>query len=173
MIEALITSKTRIKLLLKFFLNPENKAYLRGLSTEFDESSNAIRVELNRLESAKLITSYLDGNKKMFAANLKHPLYASLQQILLKHVGIDIIIQNVLNGLGNVRSIYLGGSFANGLDSSCVDIKIIGNVNGEYLKTTIAKSEAIIQRKIRCEIFEEQKLMKVSCKDPLFLVWEK
>ena len=66
MIEGLITSKTRIKLLLKFFLNSETKSYLRSLESEFDESSNSIRVELNRLEAAGLLQSNLEGNKKIF-----------------------------------------------------------------------------------------------------------
>ena len=46
MIESLITSKTRTRLLLKFFLNPETRAHLRGLADEFGESTNGVRVEL-------------------------------------------------------------------------------------------------------------------------------
>ena len=57
MLNTLITSKTRINLLLKFFLNPGTKAYLRGLASEFDESTNAVRVELNRLTQAKILKS--------------------------------------------------------------------------------------------------------------------
>jgi DNA-binding transcriptional regulator PaaX len=63
MIESLITSKTRIKLLLKFFLNTQTKSYLRGLETEFGESTNSIRVELNRLENAGLLSASTEGNK--------------------------------------------------------------------------------------------------------------
>ena len=44
MLDTLIQSKTRLKLLLRFFLNPESSAYLRGLAQEFDESTNAVRV---------------------------------------------------------------------------------------------------------------------------------
>jgi predicted transcriptional regulator len=69
MLDSLITSKTRIKLLLKFFLNSDNKSYLRNLEQEFGESSNAIRVELNRLEEADLLRSEVSGNKKFFSAN--------------------------------------------------------------------------------------------------------
>ena len=50
MIETLISSKTRVKLLLKFFLNSRNTAYLRNLEEEFEESTNGIRVELNKFE---------------------------------------------------------------------------------------------------------------------------
>ena len=41
MIDSLISSKTRIKLLMKFFLNPGVTSYLRGLADEFGESTNA------------------------------------------------------------------------------------------------------------------------------------
>ena len=44
MLETLITSKTRIKLLLKFFLNSKNQSYLRNLESEFGESSNAYSI---------------------------------------------------------------------------------------------------------------------------------
>jgi DNA-binding transcriptional regulator PaaX len=68
MIETLISSKTRVKLLLKFFLNSKNSSYLRGLEAEFGESTNAIRLELNKLEEAGLLSSELNGNKKFFKA---------------------------------------------------------------------------------------------------------
>ena len=47
---------------MKFFLNPTTQAYLRGLAAEFGESTNSIRLELNRLEKAKqLITQIING----------------------------------------------------------------------------------------------------------------
>jgi predicted transcriptional regulator len=96
MLDALITSKTRIKLLLKFFLNPESNGYLRGLSTEFGESTNSIRIELNRLEEAGLLESDSNGNKKIFHANTKHPLFPDIQSIVRKYTGIDEVIEKVV-----------------------------------------------------------------------------
>jgi predicted transcriptional regulator len=75
MLENLITSKTRVKLLLKFFLNSTTQAHLRGLESEFGESTNAIRLELNRFEQAGMLTSHLSGNKKVFSANPSYPLF--------------------------------------------------------------------------------------------------
>ncbi|MCF8360467.1 MAG: hypothetical protein K9H26_17070 [Prolixibacteraceae bacterium] len=101
MLESLITSKTRIKLLLKFFLNSNTTAYLRNLATEFGESTNAIRQELNRFEDSGLLTSKINGNKKMFRANTGHPFFPEINKLLLKHSGIDKIIEpsGVLCGL--------------------------------------------------------------------------
>ena len=50
--------------LLNFFLNPKNSAYLRGLSEELEESTNAVRLELNRLESENMLYSNKVGKKK-------------------------------------------------------------------------------------------------------------
>ena len=52
MLGELITSKTRLRLLVKFFISQANKGYLNGLATEMGESTNSIRKELNHLYSA-------------------------------------------------------------------------------------------------------------------------
>ena len=68
MLDTIITSKTRIKLLMKFFLNPGTKAYLRELAAEFGESTNSVRIELNRLTDAKLLKSTNFGRKIIYSA---------------------------------------------------------------------------------------------------------
>ena len=149
MIETLISSKTRIKLLLKFFLNSSTKGYLRGLATEFGESSNAIRVELNRLEDAGMLDSSSEGNKKYFTANTKHPLFKEVHNILMKHVGFDQIIERVIQKLGHVDKVYVTGDFSRGVDSEIVDLLFIGNIDKSYLIDLIEKAEELISKKIR------------------------
>ena len=75
LLEHLITSKTRIKLLLKFFAHPENKGYLREIAKEFNESTNSVRVELNRLTQAGLLETFDEGQTKIYSANTKHILF--------------------------------------------------------------------------------------------------
>ncbi|MBK8372211.1 MAG: ArsR family transcriptional regulator [Saprospiraceae bacterium] len=122
MIETLISSKTRIKLLLKFFLNSKSTSYLRGLETEFGDSTNAIRVELNRFEKAGMLSSFIKGNKKYFRANTDHPLYNETHNILLKYIGFDKIIDTVIERLGEVREVYVTGAFARGIDDKIIDL---------------------------------------------------
>jgi hypothetical protein len=176
MIEALISSKTRVKLLLKFFLNSRTKAYLRSLETEFDESTNAIRIELNRFEKAGMLQSDLEGNKKYFKANTQHPLFSNLQQIVRKYVGIDTIIENVINQLGQVEEVYVTGQFAKGLDSNVIDLEFIGIVQTRNLISLIEKAEKLINRKIRYVIYsaEEGKAIKAKIKNnERLLIWSK
>ncbi|MEE9438894.1 MAG: ArsR family transcriptional regulator [Saprospiraceae bacterium] len=156
MIETLISSKTRIKLLLKFFLNSETTSYLRGLETEFGESTNSIRLELNRLEEAGMLTSSLKGNKKFFKSNTNHPLYNEIHNILLKYIGFDKIIEDVVERLGEVDKVFITGEFAKGLDSQIIDLVFIGNVNILFLVDLIEKVEKLIHRKIRYIVYSTQ-----------------
>ncbi len=156
MLEALISSRTRIKLLLKFFLNSNATAYLRSLEQEFGESTNGIRVELNRLEKAGMLTSTLNGNKRIFRANTKHPLFEEVHNIILKYVGLDRVIEGVVERLGEVSKVFLIGEISRGLDSKIIDLLIVGNIDRSYLITLIERSETLISRKIRYVIYSEK-----------------
>ncbi|MEM9820152.1 MAG: ArsR family transcriptional regulator [Bacteroidota bacterium] len=176
MIETLISSKTRIKLLLKFFLNSNTTAYLRGLEGEFGESTNAIRLELNKLEKAGMLSSFLNGNKKMFRANTKHPLFREVHNIILKHIGIDKIIETVIERLGDVDKVYLIGDFSRGIDSQIIDLIFVGNVDKSYLINLIEKVEGLIKRKIRYLVYnteESEETNWAKFKPEPLLLWSK
>ena len=149
MINALITSETRIKLLRKFFLNSSTKAHLRGLESEFGESSNAIRIELNRFERADLLHSLRDGNKKVYQANPNHPLFGDIHSIIMKQAGIDRVIEKVIHRIGNLVSIYLTGDFARGKDSPVIDLILVGeDIDREYLARKVMQAEELVGRKV-------------------------
>ncbi len=149
MLENLITSKTRLKLLLKFFLNINTQGHLRGLEDEFGESTNSIRVELNRFEQAGMLTSKMEGNRKVFKANPAYPLFPEIQLLVHKHLGIDKIIEEVTDRLGQVEEVYLGGSFARGVESPDIEIVLVGGcVDAVYLDSLIEKARGVIKKNI-------------------------
>jgi DNA-binding transcriptional ArsR family regulator len=176
MLEALISSKTRLKLLMKFFLNSNASAHLRGLEGEFGESSNAIRIELNRFEEAGLLHAQVSGNKKVFRANTQHPLFGEIHNILLKSVGLDQVVEKVIMRLGDLNRVYLTGSFSKGLDSQVIDLIFIGNVEMNYLVQLITKVEELIHRKVRYLVYTEQEFPEIDWQqfqpEPL-LLWSK
>ena len=176
MLEALITSKTRINLLLKFFLNSNNKAWLRSLESEFGESTNAIRLELNRLGKAGLLVAVHEGNKKIYMANTSHPLYNDIHNLLMKHIGLDKIISKVTTKLGELNSVYLVGELAKGKDSKVLDLWFVGKgIDKKYLLKLVEKSEVKIKRKIRYIILTQDELkdfISGKSKDELLLVWK-
>lgn len=174
MLDTLITSKTRIKLLLKFFLNSGAKSYLRNLETEFGESTNAIRVELNRMEEAGLLIAKVQGNRKYFSANTKHPLFPDINSILKKYVGIDQIIDNILHRLGGLKKAYITGDLASGKDSRTIELLLVCNgIDREYLDYLTGRAEQMIKRKIHPKIIsskEEESQLKNH--PEALLVWK-
>ena len=117
MINTLITSKTRIKLLFKFFLNGESYSYLRNLEQEFGESTNAIRLELNRFEKSGLLLSWNESNRKLYKANPDHPMYSILQKIVYRELRVNSLLNdNVLNSYNIIR-VYLIGNFNEGINN--------------------------------------------------------
>ena len=175
MLDTLITSKTRIKLLLKFFLNSNASSYLRNLEGEFQESTNGIRLELNKFEKAGLLQSHMSGNKKLYQANTGHPLFRDIHNILLKYIGFDQIIDTVISKLGNVQKVYLVGSFARGVDSEVIDLLLVGNdIRREYLARLTDRGEKLIQRKIRYLIYNTDEFKSIIdgyAKDEILLLW--
>jgi len=175
MLNNLITSQTRIKLLMKFFLNSNTRAYLRGLESEFGESSNAIRVELNRFEEAGLLNSLREGNKKIYQANSSHPLYRDIHNIILKETGIDRVIKKVIHRLGNPFSVYLTGDFAKGMDSPVIDLILVGDeIDREYLARKVVQAEKLVGRKVSyivLEPAEAEKHLGLIKPSDLLLIW--
>lgn len=174
MLDTLITSKTRIKLLLKFFLNSRTRSYLRGLAEEFQESSNAIRVELNRMEDAGLLTSDSEGNKKMYQANVRHPLFNDIHNIILKHVGIDKVIEEMVTRVGNPDSAWLVGDFAQGKDGKIIDLILVGDrLDKDYLNKISAKVEDMINRKVRYMVITPDEMLDfIDNQSPALLIWQ-
>jgi hypothetical protein len=150
MIETLISSKTRIKLLIKFFLNSNTTAYLRNLEEEFGESTNGIRLELNKFEKAGFLDSFSEGNKKIFKANTKHPLFNDLNRIIMKMVGLEYVMDYILQRVGNLERVYLVGKLAKGQNTDIIDLILVGNdLKKSFLMEQIEKAEKKIDKKIR------------------------
>ncbi len=177
MIETLISSKRRIKLLLKFFLNSKNTAYLRNLEEEFGESTNAIRLELNKFEKAGFLASSSEGNKKIFSVNTKHPLFKDINSIILKMVGIEYVVDFVLQRIGDLEKVYLVGNMRRSKETNIIDLVLVeDNLNKTFLIEQIEKAEKKIDKKIRFVHFGVGEFDIMKIKEPgmhPLLIWSR
>jgi hypothetical protein len=149
MLETLITSKTRLRLLVKFFVNIGNIGYLNSLANEFGESTNSVRKELNNLSSAGYLIKKNKNNKIIYNANTKHPLFKTIQQIVRKHLGIEQILETIYNQVGDVEKVLLLGDYAKGIDGGTIEILVLGKkINKSYLTQLKPKIEKKINRKV-------------------------
>ena len=167
MLNSLISSKTRINLLIRFFLNLAKKSHLRGIASDFNDSTNSIRVELNNLTKAGYLIKKRENNRVNYLANQKHPLFNNLIDLVRKHTGVEEIINRMVNSIDDLDAIYLLGDYAKGIDSGIIKIYIKGNINDdEYIQNIIIVTEKKINRKIvisdKIDPFEEKLLIYES-----------
>ena len=149
MLGELITSKTRLRLLIKFFISQANRGYLNGLATEMGESTNSIRKELNHLQGAGYLEKIKVDNKVEYKANTNHPLFDVLQKVVLKHLGLEDVVDTVLERMGDVEQIILVGDYAKGKDSGLIEVFLIGQgLNMDYIAQLEDKIEKIIKRRV-------------------------
>lgn len=149
MLNKLITSKTRLRLLIKFFVSQTNSGYLNGLANEMGESTNSIRKELNHLHDAGYLKKIKNDNKVEYKVNSRHPLYETLKKVVYKHLGLEDIVETVIDRMGNVNKIILIEDYARGFDSGNIEVVLVGNdLNFNYINQLENKMENLINRKV-------------------------
>jgi len=175
LLTGLISSKTRINLLVRFFLNPETSSYLRELSKEFNVSTNSVREELNALTQTEMLKAEKNGRQVRYTANPGHPLFPELKSMVAKVIGIDQVIDSILLRLGNLEKAYLIDDYAEGKDTGIIDLVLVGNIDHYHLNDLSSKTERYIKRKIRTLVLTKEEFdtfMPILQNRPKLLVWE-
>ena len=171
----LIASKTRIKLLIRFFFNPKTQSYQRELAKEFNVSTNSVREELNQLTKTNLLKSQKNGRQVFYTANQEHPLFPELKSMVSKVMGIDQVIDGIVNRLGDLERAYLIDDYAEGKDTGIIDLLLVGNIDQYHLNDLSRKTERYIKRKIRSLVLSPQEyltLWPTLKEQPHILIWE-
>ena len=171
----LISSKTRIKLLVRFFFNPMTRAYLRELAKEFNLSTNAVREELNQLTKTNLLKSEKNGRSVYYKANQDHPLFPELKSMVSKVIGLDQVIDGIVTRLGDLEAAYLLDDYAQGKDTGIIDLLLVGKVNEFHLNDLSKKTERYIRRKIRSLVLSEEEFNNLKPRlqgRPHILIWK-
>jgi len=171
MLQKLFTSKTRVKLLILFVMNPEREMYVREIARNAEENINAIRRELANLEEIGLLKSERRGNLRYYTVNKKMPIYNELASIILKTEGIAKELKDSLTETG-VETAFIYGSFASGEATveSDIDIFIIGEINENKLIIKIKEVEKRLSREINYVLFTAKEFEKrVKSRDPFVL----
>lgn len=174
-LDGMIPSRTRVQILVKLFLNPNVRAYLRSLAKEFGVSPNGIRTELNNLSRNKYLVSERGGRTIYYRANTDHPLFPELFSMVRKITGIDELVRSVVDRLGNLEAAYLVGDYARGVDTGIIDVVLVGDVDKIQLDDFSLKTEAYIHRKIRSLVLRKEEfvqLMEKKSFEPIVKLWD-
>jgi DNA-binding transcriptional ArsR family regulator len=172
MLSTIVSSETRVKLLIRFFFCRGVKSYLQELEREYGESRHTIRRELLNLEKAGLLRSDISGNRRYYRANTGHPFYGEIVSLVRKSAGIDHIISNVISRAGAIESAWITGTFARGIDSETIELVLSGpGINTSYINQLVKKAEKILNRKIIYVAFTPEQAEHFLKERESLLIW--
>ena len=123
-----------------------------------------------------MLISSTEGNKKLYQANTNHPLFPEIHKLLIKHIGLDKIIDKVINNIGDIKEVYLVGELAKGKNSKVIDLWFVGKkLDSSYILGLTEKLEDIINRKIRYIVLNMSELVDFKAtksRSELLLLWK-
>jgi predicted nucleotidyltransferase len=145
-----LKSKITQKVLNYFFVNPQESLYVNELARKlFLDKRNLVK-KIRELEKEGLLISRQRGNLKLYSINNKFPLYKEYRNIILKTLGLEEKLRNILKGVNGIEQAYIYGSYAdNKMDAhSDIDLLVIGKHSVIALQKKISPLQQELDREI-------------------------
>lgn len=172
MLERLFISKVRIKLLQQYLLIPNDGFHVRGLVRILDEEINAIRRELQNLESLGILYSEKKGNKLFYFLNPKSTYINELRSLVFKETDEGIALSKELSGLNGldfsmVTQCFIEKKYENETDP---DLLIVGNFNMAKASDILKSIEKILGKEMKVAAFTTDDFeFRLKKRDPYIL----
>ena len=161
-VDKLFGSRTRVLILSKLVMNPNHSFYIRQLSTQLGVTFSVVYKELENLKALGLVTEQRKGKLRLFTINKQSVIYDELRKLLVKTTALGQQLQASLPELETAKYALIYGSIARGeeLETSDVDLLIIGDIAEEKLIAGIRKVEEGIGREINYILWSETEFEK-------------
>ena len=150
MLSAIISSKTKRKLLTLLLTNPKRRFYVREMSRGIEENINSVRCELRKLASIGLVSSEKEANLLYYKINTGCPLYKELKNLIYKTEAFGSYLKEISNFSKDIQIAFVYGSTAYNQEreKSDIDLFVLGDTDGEKLHRYIFELEEKIGREI-------------------------
>jgi hypothetical protein len=172
MLNDLIISRVRVKLLEIFLSAPGQIIHVRELVRKSKEEINAVRRELAHMEKSGMVSKEHRANRLYYNFRKDYPLYYDLLELVTKTTGLAVSIIKHKNKLGRIRFAMLSGKFARNLPGSAeqVDLLVVGNVVVAEVAALVREEELRRGREIFfTPMTEEEFVFRKKKKDPFIL----
>lgn len=111
--------------LLELFVFADSPISLSELARRTGTSVGGVHKEVERLESAGLVTSTTVGRARLIEADQSSPVYSELRGLLLKTAGPEPLLRSVLADIKGIREAFVYGSWADPTQGSPADIDVL------------------------------------------------
>jgi predicted transcriptional regulator len=158
MIESILVSKVRIKILRLFFTDLKKEIHIRGIVRKIDEEINAVRRELKNLAKAGILQKEARGNRHYYSIDKNCPIFDELLGLINKEFGLGgKIIQN-REEIGDIEYAILTRSYLYNTHETeyDVDLMLIGKAHMEQVAKIIKEAEKEEGREIRYTVLSKE-----------------
>ncbi len=152
MLEQLLGSRTRAKVLRLLLTNPDKEYFVREISRKIKEHMNSVRRELQFLSGVGIIVAEGEGQKRYYTVDVEYPLFPELKALVFKAQVMEQ--QKLLQAIqtsGRIYLLVLTGFFV-GLPEIKTDILVVGSVNRNRLDRLIHTFQQHFDRDIHYTI---------------------
>ncbi len=157
--DALFT-RTQQQVLGLLFGNTGQSYYLNEVVRHADMGKGAVARELAKLTKAGIITLTRKGNQSHYQANRDCPVFAELQNIVAKTVGLTGVLQQALAALLPILThAFVYGSLAKGEGhaESDVDLMLVGDdLSYSDVMALLATAEDHLQRSVNPTLYSPE-----------------
>ncbi len=172
MLQDLMVSKVRVKLLKIFLYKPGEMYHVRGLVRATGEEINAVRRELARMEKRGLVKKEPRGNRLYYWFRNDYPLFQDLLSMIAKTAGLGRKIIKNKSKLGKVKFAMLSGRFARCLEpiEGGVDLLVVGELVLPELAKIVREEETKLEREINYTVMTKDEFeFRKRRRDPFVL----
>jgi predicted nucleotidyltransferase len=156
LLEQLLGSRLRAKLLGWLFSHPGERFFVRQLAVLLGEDSTNLSRELARLAEWRIITGSREGQQKFFQVNTDAPVFPELRGLVLKTSGLGDLIRESLAPLADrIHVALVFGSLAAGKadTASDVDLLVVGDVSLRELVEALSPIQNRLGREVNPMVY--------------------
>lgn len=158
MLDDIIISRVRVKILTLFLTHPKEIFHVREIVRQTKEEINAVRRELSHMEKCGMVSKEQRANRLYYAFRKDYLLYDNLISLIAKTNGLGGSILKNRNKIGKVKYIMISGKFAKGLIKrpEDVDLLAVGSIVIPELAQLIKQEEVRKNIEINYTVMNEE-----------------
>jgi predicted nucleotidyltransferase len=156
MLETLLGSKLRAKVLGWLFTHPDERYFVRQLTTLVGEDSTNVSRELARMEKIGVLVSTTEGKQKYYQANRQSPLFNELHGLIVKTTGVvDVLRSALVPAMEQIKVAFAFGSIASGSERrrSDIDVMVVGRISFGGVVSLLSPAEETLGREVNVVVY--------------------
>ena len=156
MLATIFGSKLRAKVLGWLFTHPDERYFVRQLTSLLEEDSTNVSRELARLEKTGILILTTEGKQKYYQANRESPVFNELHGLIIKTVGAADVLRTALApAIGRIELAFIFGSIARSADDrrSDIDVMVVGAISFGDTVDLLSTAEEKLGREVNVVVY--------------------